>query len=122
MPMTTLKNHRKSETQFFWHIPESGQTALSNICWCTGSTTANDEDGKVTNVDLSSREGILAAKDQELLATEPTFITTQEFKFAAKTLFCHVRPPVDLAAARFYNLQRSSNDRSSSDTCLICRV
>merc|ERR1712085_46088 len=99
----------KSETPFFWHVPKSGGTTLQRMYWCMGSTIANevgvnskfgiesgehsdlvsispwkDNPGKVINVDVSTHEGILKAKNRGFLTErfqpQVDFISTSELQ------------------------------------------
>lgn len=111
------QNH---DTPFFWHVPKSGGTTLQRLYWCMGSTVANEvganpkfgnptkrrglvsfnpwdsNPGKVINVDVSTKDGILEAKNRGFLGNNVVkdpdhphvdFVSTPEFQFAAGMLF-----------------------------------
>lgn len=134
---------RDTETPFFWHIPKSGGTTLQRLYWCMGSTIANEvgvnpkfgavqkdivafnpwenNPGKVINVDVSTHDGILLAKDRGFLAepsqTHVDFISSTEFRFASEMLFSPnhkarmfalFREPIDGAVSKFYYLQKAT--------------
>jgi len=136
----------KSETPFFWHVPKSGGTTLQRMYWCMGSTIANevgvnskfgiesgehsdlvsfspwkDNPGKVINVDVSTHEGILKAKNRGFLTErfqpQVDFISTSELQFASTMLFTPnhkarmfalFRHPIDRAVSKFYYLQKAT--------------
>lgn len=132
-----------SETPFFWHIPKSGGTTLQRLYWCMGSTIANEvganpkfgavqrdlvsfnpwnnNPGKVINVDVTSHDGILDAKDRGFLVgpDQPhvDFLSSSEFPFASMMLFSPThkarmfalfRDPIDRAVSKFYYLQKAT--------------
>ncbi|KAL7541099.1 hypothetical protein ACHAXR_010620 [Thalassiosira sp. AJA248-18] len=132
-----------SETPFFWHIPKSGGTTLQRMYWCMGSTAANEvggnpkfgieqkglvtfspwkgNPGKVVNVDVSTHEGILDAKNRGFLSKEGQpkvdFISTSEFQFGSMMLFSPnhkarmfalFRHPIDRAVSKFFYLQKAT--------------
>jgi len=135
-----------SETPFFWHVPKSGGTTLQRLYWCMGSTIANevgvnskfgvesgelsdlvsfspwkDNPGKVVNVDVSTHEGILKAKNRGFLTErfqpQVDFVSTSEFQFASMMLFTPnhkarmfalFRHPIDRAVSKFYYLQKAT--------------
>lgn len=134
------------ETPFFWHVPKSGGTTLQRMYWCMGSAIANEvgvnskfgiesgvesdlvsfspwkgNPGKVINVDVSTHEGILKAKNRGFLTErfQPPvdFISTSEFQFASMMLFTPQRKarmfalfrhPIDRAVSKFYYLQKAT--------------
>ncbi|KAL7544857.1 hypothetical protein ACHAWF_008219 [Thalassiosira exigua] len=142
------------EVPFFWHVPKCGGTTLQRLYWCMGSTVANevgvnpkfgeytgsqsklvsfnpwnDNPGKVVNVDVSTHEGILEAKNRGFLAStegQPRvdFVSTSEFQFASMMLFTPTRKarmfalfrhPIDRAVSKFYYLQRATWEPTYND-------
>lgn len=109
----TDKKCRESDIPFYWLIPESGGTAIQELYWCLGLTIANevganpklghDKDTKlvkflpfhgrewpVVNVDMSTKEGILRAKQLGLASsTRPSvdLVVSSHLRFAAQELF-----------------------------------
>ena len=104
----------KSNVPFYWNIPESGGTTIQNLYWCMGLTIANEELGTnpkfgyandtklvkflpfhgmewpIINVDLSTKEGIMRAKNLGLVAsTNPSvdLVVSSHLRFAAEELF-----------------------------------
>lgn len=136
----------ESDTAFFWHVPKSGGTTLQRLYWCMGSTVANevgvnpkfgeykgvqsplvafspwkDNPGKVVNVDVCTREGILEAKDRGFLTKKGQprvdFVSTSEFTFGSLMLFSSdhkarmfslFRHPIDRAVSKFFYLQKAT--------------
>ena len=101
-----------SDTPFYWNIPESGGTAIQNLYWCIGLTLANElgsnpkfysedtrlvkflpfksKEWSVINVDTSTKEGILRAKDLGLVFSKnPSvdLVVSSHFRLATKELF-----------------------------------
>jgi len=81
----------------------------------------NDNPGKVINVDVSTHEGILKAKNRGFLTEQVQphvdFISTSEFQFASEMLFTQnhkarmfalFRHPIDRAVSKFYYLQKAT--------------
>jgi len=138
---------RDVETPFFWHVPKCGGTTLQRLYWCMGSTIANEvgvnpkfgikhgelsdivafkpwegNPGKVVNVDVTTNEGIIEAKNRGFLSpsTEQPkvdFISSSEFRMAAQMLFSTehrgrafalFRHPIDRAVSKFYYLQKAT--------------
>ena len=133
-----------SETLFFWHIPKSGGTTLQRLYWCMGSTIANEvganpkfgavqrdlvtfnpwngNPGKVINVDVTTHDGIVDARNRGFLIgpdQQPhvDFISSSEFPFASRMLFSPThkarmfalfRDPIDRAVSKFYYLQKAT--------------
>lgn len=99
-----------TDVPFYWNIPESGGTTIQNLYMCMGLTIAN-ELGKVAyinetklikflpfhgmewpvlNVDTSTKEGILRAKNLGLVSsTNPSvdIVVSPHLRFAAQELF-----------------------------------
>ena len=99
-----------TDVPFYWNIPESGGTTIQNLYMCMGLTIAN-ELGKVAyinetklikflpfhgmewpvlNVDTSTKEGILRAKNLGLVSsTNPSvdIVVSLHLRFAAQELF-----------------------------------
>jgi hypothetical protein len=103
----------ESDVPFYWHIPESGGTTLQNLYWCMGLTLANEiggstkfsynndtklikflpfhgEEWSIMNVDTSTKEGILRAKDLGLTSFsnhQVDLVVSPHLRFAAQELF-----------------------------------
>jgi hypothetical protein len=134
-----------AETLFFWHVPRSGGSHLQDLYWCMDMTIANQVGGeprfnkiaprhlvvefqpwkehgneaKVINVDMSTRNGIVHAKNLGLLSQKdlpkPDIIMSSQFYYLSTILFSSqhkarmfalFRPPVERALSRFRSLQQ----------------
>ena len=137
------------QTPFFWQIPRSGGSHLQNLYWCMDMTLANQVGGeprfrktvprhklvefqpwvehgneaRVINVDLSSRNGIVNAKNLGLLShhlsekgaiPKPDIIFSTLFYYVSVILmsrhnrgrlFALFRDPIERAASRFESLK-----------------
>ena len=147
----TADRRETPETLFRWHVPNSGGVTLDRLYWCTGLTIASfkvgmnsnfgiesteqseltsfspwpGNPGKVVNVDISTHEGILKAKNRGFLTLEAPqphvdYISTTEFKSVSMTLFSPshkarmfalFRHPIDRAVSNLYNLRQVSDCR-----------
>ena len=134
-------------TPFFWHVPRSGGSHLQDLYWCMDFTLANQVGGeprfnkavprhllvefqpwkehgnkaKVLNVDMSTRNGIVHAKNLGLLTQKnvpkPDIIFSTQFHSLSTILFSShhkarvfalFRHPVDRAVSRFRSLQKTN--------------
>lgn len=133
------------ETALFWYVPQSGGETVKNIYECMGQTLASRTGGlekfghhkdteiivfepfrgsdvKTVNVDVTSREGILRAKEMGLAASgKSDLIVTTEPSFAGEHLINEVnkgrffgmfRHPVERAISKFYFLQKATWERT----------
>jgi hypothetical protein len=104
---------KESDVPFYWNIPESGGTTIQNLYWCIGLTIANEiggstkfvynnetklvkfvpfhgEEWSIMNVDTSTKEGILRAKDLGMISSsnrQVDLVVSPHLRFAAKKLF-----------------------------------
>lgn len=102
-----------SDIPFYWNIPESAGVTIQNLYWCIGLTLANElgtnpkflygkdtnlvkflpfkgKEWSVLNVDTSTKEGILRAKDLGLaFSKHPSvdLLVSSHLRFATKELF-----------------------------------
>ncbi|KAL3780332.1 LOW QUALITY PROTEIN: hypothetical protein HJC23_008262 [Cyclotella cryptica] len=107
------KQCRESDIPFYWLIPESGGTAIQELYWCLGLTIANEvganpklgrvkqmklvkflpfhgKEWPTLNVDTSTKEGILRAKQLGLASSNrPSvdLVVSSHLRFAAQELF-----------------------------------
>ena len=103
----------KEDVPLFFHIPKAAGTAIQNLYWCMGLTLANEVganekfahnkdtkmlefqpfhslDYHVVNVDTTSRNGILRAKNMGLVSsTDPAVdvVVSGEINYSAQNLF-----------------------------------
>jgi hypothetical protein len=134
----------ESDTLFYWNIPETGGTTIQNLYWCLGLTIANEigaipkfghgeksklvkflpfhgKEWAVVNVDTSTEEGILRAKNLQLASsTNPSvdLVVSGHLRLVAKELFdpdhkgkvfAMFRHPVDRELLRHKNRQDYSS-------------
>lgn len=137
----------KEDVPLFFHIPKAAGTAIQNLYWCMGLTLANEVganekfahnkdtkllefqpfhslDYHVVNVDTTSRNGILRAKNMGLVSsTDPAvdIVVSGEINYAAQNLFdeghkgrvvAMFRHPVERAISMFYYLRKADWETS----------
>eukprot|EP00970_Alexandrium_tamarense_P003368 scaffold529_cov196-Alexandrium_tamarense.AAC.64 len=142
-----MQSNSKEDVPLFFHIPKAAGTAIQNLYWCMGLTLANEVganekfahnkdtkllefqpfhslDYHVVNVDTTSRNGILRAKNMGLVSsTDPAVdvVVSGEINYAAQNLFdeghkgrvvAMFRHPVERAISMFYYLRKADWETS----------
>ena len=145
-PISRPPDKQKGDTVLFWDIPMSGGNTFTSIHECMGTRIASKEginprhghhdtkdivsfqpwptsNAQYVNVDVTSKTGILEAKQRKLVASgQVDLISTPDPAFAVEHLFeptqkgraiALFRHPIHRLAAQFYHQRSATWDKAN---------